>query len=597
MNILGLSFFYHDSAAALVQDGRILGAVQEERFTRIKFDNRFPTLSVQYLLCEAGLKPADLDRVVFYENPWKKVGRICSSYARNFPRDAAMIPNVARAQLGKKFWIKSVVHRELPGFRGAVSFVDHHISHAASAFYPSPFTHAAFLTADGVGEWDTTTWGVASEKGLEIRKRIDFPHSLGLLYSAFTNFIGFRVNSGEYKLMGLAPYGEPKYAQTILEKLIDLKPDGSYRLNMEYFDFETGDGMVTEKFAKLFGRSARQPESEVTQSDMDLARSIQEVTEEVLYRLATTVKTETGEQFLCLAGGVALNCVANGRLLRSGLFEDIWVQPAAGDAGGALGAALYYWHSRLGNPKAAGIRFDPYLGPEYRAEEIKEYLESNYIPYAEHENIALVAARLLSEGKILGWFSGRMEYGPRALGNRSILGHPGLPEMQKKINLKIKFRESFRPFAPAVLEEHSGEWFAGSRRSPYMMFTFPLAAGRRVVVEDRGKFGLEKLNLARSAVPAITHVDYSARIQTVSPIDNPKFYELIKEFYELTGIPMVVNTSFNVRGEPIVCSPHDAYRCFRRTDIDYLILGNFLIAKEDLPQFSNTLRQNEYALD
>lgn len=596
MNILGLSFYYHDSAAALIKDGKVLGAVQEERFSRLKFDNRFPSMSVRYLLKAADLKIAGIDHVVFYEHPWKKAGRILSSYAKNFPRDAQMIPKVFRAQFGKKFWVKSAVRKEL-GFHGPIHFVDHHLSHAASAFYPSPFVRAAFLTADGVGEWNTTTWGTASASRLQILKHIDFPHSLGLLYSAFTYFAGFRVNSGEYKLMGLAPYGEPKYTKLILEKLIDLKADGSYQLNMDYFDFETGEGMVSEKFIKLFGREARRPELEITKDDMDLAASIQEVTEEVMLRFARRVQIETGEKYLCLAGGVALNCVANGRLLRSGLFEDIWVQPAAGDSGGALGAALYVWHKVLGHPKKEGTNFDPYLGPEYDSHAIREYLESNYIPFSEVKDIAEQTARLLADGKIIGWFSGRMEYGPRALGSRSILGHPGLPDMQKKMNLKIKFRESFRPFAPAVLEEHAAEWFEGARRSPYMMFVFPLAQEKRKKVDDKGLFGLEKLNLVRSLVPAITHVDYSARIQTVSAKDNPEFYELISEFHKLTGIPMLVNTSFNVRGEPIVCTPHEAYRCFRRTDIDYLVLGNFLIAKSDLPALSLPRKQPEYALD
>lgn len=588
MTILGLSFFYHDAAAALLIDGKISGAVQEERFTRIKFDNRFPVLSIAHLLREAKLNIGNIDLVVFYETPWKKAGRIIASYAKNFPRDAKLIPKIFRAQFGKKFWIKSTIRREL-GFRGPIKFVDHHQSHAASAFYASPFSRAAFLTADGVGERQTTTYGVADGKGLKVLKEINFPHSLGLLYSAFTYFTGFRVNSGEYKLMGLAPYGEPRYVKTILENLIALRDDGSYRLNMDYFDFETGEGMINDKFRELFGRRERKPESPVTRVDMDLARSIQEVTEEVMLRLAKTIKKETGERYLVMAGGVALNCVANGRLLSSGLFDDIWIQPAAGDAGGALGAALCAWKKP--------VQFSAFLGPEYSQQEVREYLESNYIPYTESQNIAAETARLLADGKIVGWFQGRMEYGPRALGSRSILGHPGLAEMQKKMNLKIKFRESFRPFAPAVLEERAAEWFEGSRRSPYMMFTFPLREDKRLPVDDAGKFGLEKLNLARSKVPAITHVDFSARIQTVSRTDNPGFYDLIREFHKLTGIPMVVNTSFNVRGEPIVCTPHEAFRCFARTDIDYLVLDNFLVAKEDLPMVAQAIKEEVYAAD
>ncbi len=543
-----------------------------------------PACNIEFVF-ERSVTINEIDEIVYYENPGKKFGRIVRMFAATAPKNWRTFSRAIGGQLRDKLWIKKVIRRET-GFRGKISWVDHHQSHAASAFYPSPFSEAAFLTLDGVGERQTTTWGTGENNRLSFLGAINFPHSLGLLYAAFTYFTGFKVNSGEYKLMGLAPYGEPKYVQMILDNLIELKPDGIFRINQDYFDYATGEKMINDKFCALFGRQPRRPESPLTQDDMDLARSIQEVTERAILRLATRVKKDTGQKNLCLAGGVALNCVANGKLLESGLFENIWIQPAAGDAGGSLGAALYHWHQILGqpnSPKPTSYFFNPYLGPAYDEKAIREFLDSNYLPYSQPENLAATVAGLLAAGQVVGWFQERMEFGPRALGNRSILGHPGLPEMQNKMNLKIKFRESFRPFAPAVLEEGAAEWFEKAISSPYMLFVFPLRQEKRIKepIGTEKLFGLEKLNILRSAVPAITHVDYSARIQTVSQKTNPRFYDLIQKFYERTGLPMIVNTSFNVRGEPIVCTPEEAYRCFMRTDIDYLVLGDFLLAKKE----------------
>ncbi|MEK7208968.1 MAG: carbamoyltransferase [Patescibacteria group bacterium] len=601
MYILGLSFFYHDSSATLLRDGVVLGAVQEERFSRKKFDNGFPLQSIQFLLQLAQINIDDIDKIIYYENPLKKLVRIIRSFVATAPRNLSTFGQAMNLQLRYKLWIKRVIRRET-NFRGKISYVDHHQSHAASAFYPSPFNEAAFLTLDGVGEWATTTFGQGNSRGLEFFGEIDFPHSLGLLYAAFTYFTGFKINSGEYKLMGLAPYGEPRYLQTILDNLIDLKSDGSFRINQDYFDYATGEKMINEKFCSLFKRQARKPESDLTQDDMDLARSIQEVTELAVLNIATRVKKETGQKNLCLAGGVALNCVANSRLSRTNLFENIWVQPAAGDAGGSLGAALYFWHQILGKPnlfKSSNYFFNPYLGPAYNKKVIREFLDSNYLPYSAINEIEETTARLLADGYIIGWFQGRMEFGPRALGNRSILGHPGLPDMQKKMNLKIKFRESFRPFAPAVLEERAKEWFQEAVPSPYMLFVFPVCQNKRVPEKNGEKklFGIDKLNVLRSLVPAITHVDYSARIQTVNQKTNLRFYTLIKKFYELTGLPMIINTSFNVRNEPIVRTPEEAYRCFMRTNMDYLILEDFLLTKKEQPKKEERDWEKLYELD
>ena len=597
MVILGLSFFYHDSSATLLKDGEILGAIQEERFSRKKHDNRFPVFSIKHLLYENNLSINEIDAIVYYENPYLKFRRILYSFALHPIRGAKTFPKVLWGQLKEKLWIKRMI-RKKTGFNGKIYYVKHHDSHAASAFYPSPFSESAFLTIDGVGEYNTLTYGIGKNNNLKFLGEVNFPHSLGLLYSAFTYFTGFKVNSGEYKVMGLAPYGEPKYVKLILDNLIDIKDDGTFKINMDYFDYETGEKMINEKFCRLFERETRKPESKLTQDDMDLARSIQDVIEIAVLKIGEHVKKATNQKDLCMAGGVALNCVANGKLLRSGLFENIWIQPASGDAGCSLGATLFFWHKILGNKRTQSKEnFNPYLGPEFKDEDVKEFLVSNYIPYKKEENIEKEAAKLLADGNVVGWFQGKMEFGPRALGNRSILGHPGLTDMQKKMNLKIKFRESFRPFAPAILEEHLSHWFSDAKVSPFMLLVFDIKEDKRIKTEDKNLFGIDKLNQKRSLAPAITHIDYSARVQSVSPNTNPKFYSLIKNFYNLTKMPIVVNTSFNVRGEPIVCTPEDAYRCFMRTDMDYLALGNFLIKKSDQRDRDEQSWKELYELD
>ena len=585
MNILGISAFYHDSAAALVRDGRIMAAAQEERFSRKKHDNGFPGQAARWIFKSNNLQPGDIDAVVFYEQPFLKFRRIWGSFLGYAPSGAGLFAKVMESQLTQKLWIAAEIRREL-GFKGKIIFVKHHESHAASAFYPSPFRKAAFLTVDGVGEWETTTFGVGHDNKLGFHKRINFPHSLGLLYAAFTYFTGFKVNFGEYKVMGLAPYGEPKYTRLILDKLIDLKDDGSFHLNMEYFDYVIGEKMTGPKFEQLFRRRKREPETDLTQDDMDLARSIQDVTELAVVRMARHIRKETGERNLCLAGGVALNCVANGKIVKEGIFDELWIQPAAGDAGGALGAALAYWYQHLGNERQAGTETGSsqehtFLGPQFSEEDIKEFLEYSRIPYTYCKNIAEVTADLLAQGKIIGWFSGRMEYGPRALGARSIIGDPRNPQMQKTMNLKIKFRESFRPFAPSVLKEKTSEWFDTAHPSPFMLLVADVKHDKRkqMSAEEQGLFGIDKLNVVRSEIPAVTHVDYSARIQTVSRTANAKYHQVIEAFAAKTGCPVIINTSFNVRGEPIVCTPEDAYRCFMRTHIDYLVLENFLLEK------------------
>ena len=585
MNILGISALYHDSAAALVSDGKIIAAAQEERFTRRKQDHMFPINAVQYVLKAGRLKLSDLDYVVFYERPDIKLNRILMSFIKTAPKSFLTFMKVVPAWIVDKLNVDAMIRREL-GYQGKILKTTHHQSHAASAFYPSPFERAAFLTIDGVGEWETTTWGTGLGNQLNFHKRLCFPHSLGMLYSSFTYFTGFKVNSGEYKVMGLAPYGEPKHVQKILDEMIDIKDDGSFHLNGRYFDFDSGGPMITPEFEALFGRPARRAESQLTQDDMDMARSVQEVTEIAMLKMANHIRKETGEKYLCLAGGVALNCVANGKILRDGIFDNVWVQPAAGDAGGALGAAMYTWHQIQGNSRQApgsakDLQRGSYLGPAYSNADIRQYLDECGISYTYIDNIEAKTAELLSEGNIIGWFSGSMEFGPRSLGGRSIIGDPRNPEMQKRMNLKIKYRESFRPFAPSVLEERMTEWFEIEKPSPYMLMVADVkkAHQKPMNTSEMSLFGIDKLNVVRSDVPAITHVDYSARIQSVTEERSPRFYRLIKEFEDITGCPMIINTSMNVRGEPIVCSPGDAYLCFMRTDIDYLVMENCLLKK------------------
>ncbi|MFH1245971.1 MAG: carbamoyltransferase [Candidatus Omnitrophota bacterium] len=588
MNILGISAFYHDSAACLVRDGKIVAAAQEERFTRKKHDASFPEHAVGYCLREAGITGNDLDYVAFYEKPFLKLERILQTYLAYAPSGLRSFVTAMPLWIKDKLWIKDLIRREL-SFKGDIVFPEHHESHAASAFYASPFPEAAILTLDGVGEWTTASFGIGDDNELQILAEIRFPHSLGLLYSAFTYYTGFRVNSGEYKVMGLAPYGQPKYKDLILEKLLDLKEDGSFKLNMEYFGYCAGLRMTNKRFEKLFGGPPRKPAGRLTQRDMDIASSVQAVTEEIMLRMARYVYQTTGRKNLCLAGGVALNCVSNGRILRESPFEKLWIQPASGDAGGALGAALFVWYKYLGNKRTAapGKAFaqEAYLGPEFTRDYIFGYLRKNDIPYVEFadEEIPGQVADLIAARKVIGWFQGRMEFGPRALGNRSILGDARLLQMQEIMNLKIKFRESFRPFAPAVIKERAAEYFDLDGESPYMLLVVPVKKQirRQMTEEENSRFGLDKLHIVRSQIPAVTHIDYSARVQTVSREANPLFYRLIENFGKRYGCAVIINTSFNVRGEPIVCTPEDAYRCFMRTNMDYLLLGSFLIKKEE----------------
>lgn len=581
MNILGLSCWYHDAAACLVQDGRIVAAAQEERFTRKKHDPSFPRAAVAYCLREGGLTVADLDLVAFYDKPFLTFERLLETYLAYAPRGLRSFWKAMPVWLKQKLWIGDLIGREL-AYDGQVVFPEHHESHAASAFYPSPFEEAAFLTTDGVGEWTTTAYGVGQGAQLRLLAEIHFPHSLGLFYSAFTYFCGFRVNSGEYKLMGLAPYGTPRYVDRIYEHLIDVKPDGSFRLNLDYFTYPAGLTMTGRRFAALFDGPRRPPEGPLTQREMDLARSAQVVTEEVVLRMARHAHHATGLRHLCLAGGVALNCVANGRLLREGPYEALWVQPAAGDAGGALGAALAAWHLHQEQPREP-LRPDAmqgaYLGPAFSPGEIEAFLQAEGVPYEPLAEDALPArvAALLAEGKVVGWFQGRMEYGPRALGARSILADPRGRDVQRLVNLKVKFRESFRPFAPSVRAERAADYFDLDAESPYMLLVAPVR-GAHVQGE-----GLDRLRHVDSPIPAVTHVDGSARVQTVRADTNPLYARLLQAFEEQTGCGVLVNTSFNVRGEPIVCTPADAYRCFRNTHIDALVLGPFLLTKEAIP--------------
>ncbi|MEH6585159.1 MAG: carbamoyltransferase [Halioglobus sp.] len=612
MYILGISAYYHDSAVALLQDGEIIAAAQEERFTRKKHDAGFPKLALQYCLKEANIDLDSVDYVAFYDKPLLKFERLLETYLAYAPIGFRSFVTAMPVWLKEKLFLKDLLRGELASISGCkksevppLLFGEHHESHAASAFYPSPYQKAAVLCMDGVGEWATTSVWLGEGSSLTPCWQIDFPHSLGLLYSAFTYYTGFKVNSGEYKLMGLAPYGVPEYADLILNKLLDLKDDGSFRMDMHYFDYANGLTMTNKHFDALFSGPPRKPEAPLTQREMNIAASIQAVTEEVVLRLATTVHKELGTDYLCLAGGVALNSVANGRLLREGPFKDIWIQPASGDAGSALGVAYSAWHKYLQNPresKPGDSMRGSYLGPSYSEREIQSYLDSvsaKYIKLDDGELFGQVA-QVLKDEKVVGWFQGRMEFGPRALGGRSILGDPRSNTMQSVMNQKIKYRESFRPFAPSVLAERASDYFELDKPSPYMLLVSGLQHHRRIAMaeEERQLFGIQKLNIARSEIPAVTHVDYSARVQTVHEDTNPRYWALINEFEQLTHCPVLINTSFNVRGEPIVCTPEDAYRCFMRTEMDYLVLENFVLAKEDQPDWGkDDSWQDEFELD
>lgn len=606
MYILGISAFYHDSAACLVKDGQIIAAAQEERFTRKKHDFNFPSNAADYCLKEANINVEDIDYVGFYDKPFIKFERILYTALAYAPFGISTFLKAMPMWLKQKLFIRKVIQNEL-GYNGNIIFPEHHESHAASAFYPSPFDEAAFLTIDGVGEWTTTSFGTGKGNQLDIHSEINFPHSIGLLYSAFTYYTGFRVNSGEYKVMGLAPYGEPKYVDLILDNLVDLKDDGSYKLNMKYFNYCAGLTMTNGKFNKLFGGAPRKPESEITQKEMDLARSIQVVTEEIVFRIARHVQNETGMQNLCLAGGVALNCVSNGKILKSGLFKEIWIQPSAGDAGGALGCAMFIWHKYLNNKRTCNNngtdhQSGTYLGPSFTDDEIEQFLLGNDIPFVklDKSEIATSIANLLEQEFVIGWFQGRLEFGPRALGARSIIGDARSKKMQSTMNLKIKFRESFRPFAPSVLKEHVSDYFEMEKESPYMLLVANVKKEKRVdtLEENDNIKGIDKLNIARSEIPAVTHIDYSARIQTVDRDVNPLYYDTINEFYKQTGCPVIINTSFNVRGEPVVCKPEEAFKCFIRTNMDYLIMGSYLLdkKKQNITE-ADTSWQQEFTLD
>jgi len=594
-SILGISAFYHDSAAALIIDGKIIAAAQEERFSRKKHDSSYPFHAVEFVLNESNLKLSEVDYITFYEKPFLKFERLLETYVAFAPRGFKSFSMSMPIWLREKLFQKKVLLNELKNHdknfndMSKIHFSEHHFSHAASAFYPSPFKNAAVLTLDGVGEWATTTVAKGSGRELEISREIHFPHSIGLLYSAFTYYTGFKVNSGEYKVMGLAPYGEPKYKKKILDKLIDLKEDGTFRLNMKYFDYATGLKMTNQKFSQLFGQPERNPKNDLlTQFHMDVAASIQSVTEEIVLKLAKSIAKENNTKNLCMAGGVALNCVANGKILKEKIFENIWIQPAAGDAGGALGAALALWHKELKNERFSPIKDEmrgSYLGPSFDDNEIKRHLDSSgaiYEQFSEDELIKITAEQLSKE-KTIGWFQGKMEFGPRALGARSIIADPRSDKMQKILNLKVKFRESFRPFAPSIIREDLSKWFELDTDSPYMLLVAGVNKSIRkdMTSEEKKMFGIEKLNIKRSDIPAVTHIDYSARIQTVHKETNPKYYKLLENFKKITNCPVIVNTSFNVRGEPIVCSVEDAYKCFMKTNLDILVCGNFILYKED----------------
>lgn len=605
MYILGISAYYHDSAACLIKDGEIVAAVQEERFTRKKHDYRFPANAINYCLNHAGINGSDLEYIAFYDKPFLKFERLLETYLSFAPAGIKSFLKAMPLWLREKIWIKELIRKEVK-FEGKILFPEHHLSHAASAFYPSPFEEAAILTMDGVGEWTTTSYGIGNQNRIDILADIKFPHSLGLLYSAFTYYTGFKVNSGEYKVMGLAPYGEPKYVDIIKKEIIDIKDDGSFKMNMEYFDYCAGLTMTNEKFNKLFGGEPRKPESKLTQKEMDLARSVQDVTDEVVLKIGRHLHEVTQAENICLAGGVALNCVANGKLLREGNFKKVWIQPASGDAGGALGAALAVWYGYLDNVRSGNKNSDSmngaYLGPEYNDEEILSFLNENQILFDKKnkEEIPELTADLIAQENVVGWFQGRMEFGPRALGSRSIIGDARSSKMQSVMNLKIKFRESFRPFAPSVLFEKVSDYFELNCESPYMLLVADVKKERRkeMSVNEKALFGIDKLNIVRSDIPAVTHVDYSARIQTVHKDTNPLYHKMIETFDNKYGCGVIINTSFNVRGEPIVCSPADAYKCFMRTEMDYLIMGSFVIEKKNQkPLTSDTNWKKEFELD
>lgn len=606
MYILGISAFYHDSAACLVKDGEILSAAQEERFTRKKHDHNFPQKAIEFCLKDAGISAEQLDLIAFYDKPFLKFERLLETYLAYAPVGIKSFIKAMPLWIKEKLWMKEMIKEKL-GYTGKIIFPEHHESHAASAFYPSAYNKAAIITMDGVGEWTTTSYGIGEGNEIQLFADIKFPHSLGLLYSALTYYTGFKVNSGEYKVMGLAPYGEPKYKKLIYDHLIDVKEDGSFRMNMEYFNYCQGLTMTNEKFNKLFGGPPRIPETNLTQKQMDIARSLQEVTEEIVLKIGSHVYKETKSKNLCLAGGVALNCVANGRLLREGPFENIWIQPAAGDAGGALGAALIGWYKYHNKPRtAANGKSDKqkgsYLGPQFTDEEIKSFVQSLNLSAKKYDEDELIetTANLINSDKVIGWFDGKMEFGPRALGSRTIIGDARSPKMQATMNIKIKFREGFRPFAPSVLFEKVSEYFEIEKESPYMLLTADVKKERRIPMtdEEQKKWGIDKLNVIRSDIPAVTHVDYSARLQTVHKETNPRYHKLISKFEEKTGCAVIINTSFNVRGEPIVCTPEDAYRCFMRTNMDYLVLGSYILKKEDQkPVEKDVDWKKEFVLD
>ena len=609
MNILGISAFYHDSAAALVRDGRIIAAAQEERFTRKKHDSNFPTHAVRYCLAEGGVEPGQLDAVAFYDKPINKFARILETYIGVAPKGLQSFMMALPIWMKQKLWIPPEIETALEQagipMPPEILFPEHHESHAGSAFYPSPYESAAILTVDGVGEWATSTIGHGRGNEVQILEELRFPHSLGLLYSAFTYFTGFKVNSGEYKLMGLAPYGKPVYVDRIYDKLLDLRDDGSFRLDLDYFGYLDGLTMTNHRFDELFGGPPRKSESDLTQREMDIAASIQVVTEDIVLRMARHARELTGEKYLCLAGGVALNCVANGRLLREHIFDDIWIQPAAGDAGGALGCALVAWHQVKGNPRTADGRRDQmngaYLGPDFSDDEIGAFLQAKGYPAEKHDGPewARTIARLIADENVIGLCQGRMEFGPRALGGRSIIGDARSPKMQSIMNLKIKYRESFRPFAPSCLEEKVSDYFELDRPSPYMLLVAQVRKERCLGLEESGTLDIrERIHQIRSDIPAITHVDYSARVQTVNRETSPRYYDIIKAFDDLTGCGVIINTSFNVRGEPIVCTPEDAYRCFMRTEMDYLVLGSYILDKQHQPPFQDSANwRKDFVLD
>jgi carbamoyltransferase len=608
--ILGISSFYHDSAAALLCEGEIVAAAQEERFTRVKHDSSFPINSIKYVLSEKKIKLSDVDYIVFYEKPFLKFERLLETYLAFAPIGFKSFSKALPLWIKEKLFQKKLIQEKLNEIdvlftdEKKIKFSEHHLSHAASAFYPSPFENAIVLTLDGVGEWATTTLGVGKKNNLEIINEIHFPHSLGLLYSAFTYYAGFKVNSGEYKLMGLAPYGSPKFKDKILNNLIDVKDDGSFRLNMKYFNYATGFRMINKKFCNLFGEKRRDPDKEdLKEFHMDIASSIQAVTEEIVLKITRAAQKKFNLKNLCLAGGVALNCVANGKILKEKIFENIWVQPAAGDAGGALGAALSYWHLELKKNRiiSENQMKGSYLGPKFSNEEIERSLKKNRAIYHQknYDKLIDLVTDELKKGKAVGWFQGRMEFGPRALGCRSIIADARSDKIQKQLNLKVKFRESFRPFAPAVLREHVSDYFEIDNDSPYMLFVADIKKKLQIEMsfEDKKLFGIDKLNIKRSKIPAVTHVDYSARIQTVHRETNLKFYDLINSFYKKTGCPVLVNTSFNVRGEPIVCSVEDAFNCFMGTDLDLLVCEDFILYKSEQNKDLVTDYKNKYKLD